>query len=78
MTAKKEIEKNNDAFIALSHVQRRIAEMECDNEQLRNLVLDIYTDFRGVVVDNWSYCNDDFDMLRERMLELGIEIPDGY
>ena len=47
---------------------------QAENAKLRELVRNLYKRFHGVVLENWSYSTEDFDMLACRMRELGIEV----
>lgn len=70
----KDIEKNNEAFKALSLVSRRISELEVESERmkgenakLRELVLDFYPFALGRAAKPWLAVRLD------SMRELGIE-----
>ena len=64
--------------------QKRMAELEwscmtpTDHAErivnLEELVTYIYQNFRGVVLDGWSYTSEDFDECERRMRELGVEV----
>ena len=52
----------------------RACKAEAENAKLRELVRNLYKRFHGVVLENWSYSTEDFNMLACRMRELGIEV----
>ena len=39
---------------------------------LEELVLDLYGQLHGIIIDNWCYSTDDLDMLAARIAELGV------
>ena len=45
-----------------------------ENAKLRELVRDLYRHYRGVLVENWAYSTEDFEMYEGYMRELGIEV----
>lgn len=53
--------------------QQVIDALNDENDELRELVADMYARFHGVVIENWSYSSEDFYMYEQRMHELGVE-----
>ena len=68
-----------DAFMrgytgAIEIGNKAIEKLESENAKLRELVADVYERFHGVVMGNWAYTTDDFEMIRQRMAALGLEV----
>ena len=59
---------------ACEHGMSERDQLMAENAKLRELVRNLYKRFHGVVLENWSYSAEDFDMLACRMRELGIEV----
>ena len=59
------------------HIKEALREHETlrtENGMLRELAGDLYRQFHGVVMDNWSYTTDDFETFEGRLRDLGIEV----
>ena len=70
-----EIELDNNQLSFINDVYLKFAQLVSDdNDHLRELVRDMYRRFHGVVIENWSYSTEDFDMLACRLRELGVEV----
>jgi len=57
----------------VTHLHGQLDQLKAENAKLRELVRNLYKRFYGVVLENWSYSTEDFDMLACRMRELGVE-----
>lgn len=86
----KAIEKNNEAYKALSLVSKRISELEAENDRLCALVRDMFACIRYANEQDWFYFERDkpgcgmscvvngegcgLSVLADRMRELGVEV----
>ena len=64
----------SELFDAVDGLGVEIKNLQSENAKLRELVRNLYKRFHGVVLENWSYSTEDFDMLACRMRELGVEV----
>lgn len=58
----------------LRNGEKKIGGFRTENEELRKLARDAYARLHGIVLENWSYTDDDLEMLEQRLREHGIEV----
>lgn len=72
ITELEELLPESKRWFSADTVEAYVAEIA----KLRELARDMYERFYGVVIENWSYSTEDFQMYERRMRELGVEMPD--